>query len=123
LALADVAALETSLFLGYSFRVFLLQWFPNHFVPANYRGLTLGVLVIPIVFLVSGYYHDRTSPVNWLQYRVRTILLMFGAFVCWDWLVIGHRWSRGIVLGTALISLAIVPICERFVRHRPDSGQ
>ncbi|MGC4049639.1 MAG: WecB/TagA/CpsF family glycosyltransferase [Paludibaculum sp.] len=116
--LADLVALELSLFFGYSLRIFLLPWFPQEFQPQHYKGLALGVLVIPLVyFLLDLYPGYGMNPAQRLRKRVQATFVVFSLLLAWDFLVQGHQWSRGIVLGTGLFAFVLPALFDEIARH------
>ncbi|MBN9660687.1 MAG: exopolysaccharide biosynthesis polyprenyl glycosylphosphotransferase [Acidobacteria bacterium] len=116
--LADLVALELSLFLGYSLRIFLLPWFPQEFQPQHYKGLALGVLVIPLVyFLLDLYPGYGMNPAERLRKRVQATFVVFSLLLAWDYLVQGHQWSRGIVLCTGLFAFILPALFDEIARH------
>jgi Undecaprenyl-phosphate galactose phosphotransferase WbaP len=42
---------------------------------------------------------------------------VFFLLLTWDYMVQGHQWSRGIMLGTAVFALVLPPIFEEIARH------
>lgn len=116
--LADLVALELSLFLGYSLRIALLPWFPQEFQPQHYKGLALGVLVIPLVYYLLDLYPGYgMNPAERLRKRVQATFVVFSLLLAWDYLVQGHQWSRGIVLCTGLFAFLVPPLFDEIARH------
>ena len=114
LLLGDIAALEISLLLGYLVRLALsLPWWPIHLGAAQYRGLVLGVLLIPAGYQMAGLYPGYgLGPVEKLRARLKVTFSVFGSLIIWDYLVQHGTWSRGVLLVNMVFALILPPLFE-----------
>ncbi len=116
--LTDVLALETALLMGCLARVALSVWYPMDLGPDQYRGLAIGVLTIPLVYALTGLYPGYgQGAVERFRGRIYATFLVFAVLLGWDYLVQGHMWSRGVLLGTMGFALVIPPVAEAVVRE------
>jgi Undecaprenyl-phosphate galactose phosphotransferase WbaP len=118
LILNDIAALEFCLFLGYSLRIAVLPWLPVELGPAQYRGLALGLLAIPVAYGLGGFYPGYgMNPVERLRKRIHTTGAVFALLLAWDTLVLDRQWSRGILVFTGVFALLLPPFLDETLRH------
>jgi Undecaprenyl-phosphate galactose phosphotransferase WbaP len=114
----EILAIELSLLLGFGLRVTLLRWLPIDLQPDNFRGLSLGVLVVPLVYLLVGLYPGTgMNAAERLKRRVQATAVVFALLLAWDYLIQQHQWSRGILLGTALFAFVLPPLFEELTRR------
>src|SRR5581483_5552531 len=115
--LADVVALEACLLLGCLMR--RLVPLPIALGPQQFRGLALGILALPLVYALNGFYPGYgVNPVERLRSRFRTTLAVFALLIAWDYLVQDRQWSRGVLLSTVSFALFLPAIVDEMVRHR-----
>ncbi len=116
--LADAAALELSLFLGWLVRMLLLDWWPVAIGPRQYQGMALGILLVVLAYHLMGLYPGYgMGPVERLRGRVWATLIVFSLLIGWDYLVQDRQWSRGILLATLGFALVLPPLAESSVRQ------
>ncbi len=116
--IVEILALELSLLLGYWLRTALLPWLPIELKVENFRGLALGVLVIPVVYMLVGLHPGiGMNAAERLKRRVQATAVVFGLLLAWDYMVQQHQWSRGIMLATALFAFVLPPLFEELTRH------
>jgi len=116
--LTDVLAVETALLMGCLLRLALSIWFPLDLGPAQYRGLAVGVLTIPLVYALTGLYPGYgQGAVERFRGRIYATFLVFAVLIGWDYLVLDRQWSRGVLLGTLGFALVIPPVAEAAVRE------
>jgi len=114
----EILALQLSLLAGYLLRLALLNWRPQEFQSQHYKGLALGLLVIPFVYLLLGLLPGHgMSPVERLEKRLQATFLVFALLLAWDYLVLEHQWSRGILLATALFAFLLPPLLDEIARN------
>ncbi|MCX6595119.1 MAG: exopolysaccharide biosynthesis polyprenyl glycosylphosphotransferase [Acidobacteria bacterium] len=115
--IADILALEIALLAGCVVRWALLDRFPIEIGPAQYRGLALGILVVPLMYWLGGLYPGfGMNPVERLRRRTYATAITFSFLVAWDYLVQDRQWSRGILLASALFAFVVPPILDEIAR-------
>jgi Undecaprenyl-phosphate galactose phosphotransferase WbaP len=115
--LADVAALQFSLFLGYSVRLLLSSWFTAEIRVEQFLGVAAGILLLPAINYQIGLYPGYLlGPVERLRRRVLATLAVFGGLVAWDSIVARGVLSRGVLLATFLFALVLPPLAESAMR-------
>jgi Undecaprenyl-phosphate galactose phosphotransferase WbaP len=113
----DVAALEASFALGLAVRAMLAPWLPSEVGLAQYAGVALGILVLPVVHYQLGLYPGYLlGPVERLRRRVLATLAVFGGLVAWDNIVARGVLSRGVLLATMVFALVLPPLAEAWAR-------
>ncbi len=118
LVLVDILALELCLLIGHFVRLELRSIFPIELGPQQYQGMALGLLAIPIVYGLAGFYPGHgMNQVERLRKRIHFTTMVFGLLLAWDSLVLDRTWSRGILVLTGLSALIIPPICDELLRH------
>lgn len=118
LFLADVAALELALYLGWLTRRALTPWFPDQIGLSQLQALSVAVLIFPLFQALRGAYPAYgTDPVTRLRERTYATLFFFGGLVLWDYLLYGGRWARGVLLITAIYALALGCLADALVRE------
>ena len=123
--LSDVLSLELALILGCLLRLAMSVWFPFELGPELYRGLAIGILIIPLVFGLTGLYPGYgLGALERFRGRIYATFLVFAVLIGWDYLILARQWSRGILLGTLLFALLIPPVVEAWVRRlcRSEAG-
>jgi Undecaprenyl-phosphate galactose phosphotransferase WbaP len=116
--LTDVLALELALLMGCLLRLALSVWFPLALGPAQYRGLAIGVLTIPLVYALTGLYPGYgLGALERFRGRIYATFLVFAVLIGWDYLVLERQWSRGVLLGTLSFALLIPPVAEAWMRE------
>ncbi|MDP3000264.1 MAG: exopolysaccharide biosynthesis polyprenyl glycosylphosphotransferase [Bryobacterales bacterium] len=116
--LSDVLSLELALILGCLLRLAMSVWFPFELGPELYRGLAIGILIIPLVFGLTGLYPGYgLGALERFRGRIYATFLVFAVLIGWDYLILARQWSRGILLGTLLFALLIPPVVEAWVRE------
>ncbi len=115
--LADVGALQISLFLGYAVRLLLSSWFTAEIRVEQFLGVAAGILLLPAINYQIGLYPGYLlGPVERLRRRVLATLAVFGGLVAWDNIVARGVLSRGVLLATLLFALVLPPLAESAVR-------
>ncbi len=118
LVATDILALEAALLAGCATRIALSFWFPLDLGPEQYRGLAVGVLMVPLVYALTGLYPGYgLGAVERFRGRIYATFLVFAVLLGWDYLVQGRVWSRGVLLGTLGYALVIPPVAEAVVRE------
>jgi Undecaprenyl-phosphate galactose phosphotransferase WbaP len=117
ICLADVAALQISLLLGYSVRLLLASWFTAPIRAEQFLGVAAGILLLPAINYQIGLYPGYLlGPVERLRRRVLATLAVFGGLVAWDNIVARGVLSRGVLLVTFLFALVLPPLAEWAMR-------
>jgi len=115
--LADVAALQAAVVLGYSVRVYLASWFTVPIGAEQFVAVAAGILLLPPVNYQIGLYPGYLlGPVERLRRRVLATLAVFGGLVAWDNIVARGVLSRGVLLSTFLFALVLPPLADSAVR-------
>ena len=115
--LADLAALQLSLLLGYSVRLLLSSWFTAEIRLEQFLGVAAGILLLPAINYQIGLYPGYLlGPVERLRRRVLATLAVFGGLVAWDTIVARGVLSRGVLLATFLFALVLPPLAESAMR-------
>lgn len=115
---SDVIALEIALFFGYLIRQALKPIFPLDLQPMQYNGLALGVLAIPLAYLLVGLYPGYgLNPVERLRSRFRATAVVFAFLVSWDYLVQRSQWSRGILIATSIFAFILPTLFDEILRY------
>ena len=114
---ADVVALETAFFLGYSVRLLLASWFTKEIGVEQFLGVAAGILLLPAINYQIGLYPGYLlGPVERLRRRMLATLAVFGGLVAWDSIVARGVLSRGVLLATFLFALVLPPLVESAIR-------
>jgi len=113
MALADVGAAQCALALGLLARYIAAPWMTNSLEPENFRGLSLGLLALPIANWLMGLYPGYgLAPVERLRRRVIAAVGTFAGLMVWDHLVLDGGWSRSIELASFVFALVLSPLVE-----------
>lgn len=117
IVLIDVLALELSLLCGCLARYFLRPLFPISLHAAQYEGLVLGVLTLPLAYFWVGLYPGYgLGAVQRIRGRVLATFFVFFLLLVWNYSVQGHEWSRGVLLLTMCFALVLAPALEAPLR-------
>lgn len=115
--IADVVALQAAVWLGCLLRFALQPWLPIGLGSAQYVGLSVGVLILPFVYMAFSLYPGhRMGVVQRLRARVYSTLLVFCVLLSWNYAYEHGQWSRGVLLGTMVFALVLPPAFEALVR-------
>ena len=116
--LADVCAAQLALALGVLARQAVAPWLGTTIGKANYQGIVLGLLTLPLANCLMGLYPGYgLGPVERLRRRVIAASVTFTALIVWDSLVLKGEWSRGIELFSFAFALVLSPLVEAAVAH------
>ena len=114
----DVVAIETSLYIGYLLRQTLSAWWPVTLPPSSYEGLIVGVLVVPIVYYLVGLQPGYgLGSIEQFRRRLSVTVSVFGLLLVWDYLAQSGLWSRGTVLATFVVAVALMPLAASLARR------
>jgi Undecaprenyl-phosphate galactose phosphotransferase WbaP len=114
---ADIIALELSFGMGLTIRILLSAWFTAEIGLAQYLGVALALLLLPIINYQLGLYPGYLlGPVERLRRRTLATLAVFGGLVAWDNIVARGVLSRGVLLATFLFALMLPPVAESTIR-------
>lgn len=118
LLLADLLALEASLFLGYATREVLGFWFPAKVPLEAFRSVALALLLFPLGYALAGLYPGYgLGAVERVRRQVQVTFVLFLSLISWEWLFLREEWSRG-VLGLAMgYALVVVPLAAALARE------
>lgn len=117
--LIDLLALELALFLACLARLSFRTFFPIALGEAQYAGLALGVLILPLAYYWAGLYPGYgVGAVQRLRARTYSTLFVFLILLTWNYLFEDRQWSRGVLLFTLVFALVIPPAIEAVVRKR-----
>ncbi|WPD20237.1 undecaprenyl-phosphate galactose phosphotransferase WbaP [Thermaerobacter composti] len=115
--MADSVALEFSLVMGWITRLVLARWVPVEIDSKQVGTLAVVVLLLPVFQTARGLYPGYgMGPVGRLREQSYSTVLFFAALAIWDYLVLGGRWSRGMLLFAVVYALLLVPLMEALVR-------
>jgi Undecaprenyl-phosphate galactose phosphotransferase WbaP len=118
LVLADVLALEVSLFLAYLVRQALGFLFPAKVPLEGLAPLALALLLFPLGYGLAGLYPGYGLPaVERMRRKVQVTFLLYLALIAWNWLFSQEDWSRSVLLMAMGFSLVLVPLGETLVRE------
>ncbi len=118
LVLADILALELSLFLGCLVRLFLHSIFPIALNRPQYQGLALGVLTLPLAYGWVGLYPGYgMSAVQRIRGRVYATAIIFVVLLMWNYTLYDGQWSRGVLILTMFFALVLTPALEAPLRR------
>ncbi len=116
--LIDIIALELALLLGCLTRFLLHSIFPIGLGRAQYQGLALGVLTLPLVYYWVGLYPGYgMGAVERLRARVYATFTVFVVLLTWNYVFHDRQWSRGVLLITMVFALVLPPAFESIVRR------
>jgi Undecaprenyl-phosphate galactose phosphotransferase WbaP len=109
----DIVVLQGLVAISLVVRQFLQPWLPIGLAPEVFRGVQLGLLLLPAAFAAAGLYpgYGQTA-VERLRKRV---IVSFGYCVlmmCFDYLAQGGQWSRGMLLIFSVLVIVAVPIFD-----------
>lgn len=109
--LLDVISLEASLALALGVRWLLEPVAPIGIGRAQFMGLIVGVLLLPLAYYAVGLYPGYgMNSVRRLRLRTYVTVSIFGCLVVWNQVVGDRQWSRGVLLGTMLFALILPPL-------------
>ncbi len=115
--IVDVAAIELALYLGYLVRYALTPWWPIYLGPHTYEGLILGVLVVPVAYYLVGLHPGYgVGSIEHFRRRLTVTISVFGMLLVWDHIAQSGTWSRGLILATFAIALALTPLMSALAR-------
>jgi FlaA1/EpsC-like NDP-sugar epimerase len=113
----DILALEAALLFGCLARLSLHTVFPISLGVSQYVGLAGGILTLPLAYYYMGLYPGYgMGAVQRLRVRSYTTIFVFGVLLTWRYIFEDPRWSRGVLLVTALFALVIPPALEGLLR-------
>lgn len=117
LVMIDILALELALSLGCLVRFVLHSVFPIGLGRAQYQGLALGVLTLPLVYYWVGLYPGYgMGAAERLRARVYATFAVFAVLLTWNYAFQDRQWSRGVLLLTMLFALILAPALESPLR-------
>jgi Undecaprenyl-phosphate galactose phosphotransferase WbaP len=117
IVLIDVVALELALLLGCTVRYYLHSIFPIALARAQYQGLALGVLTLPLAYYWMGLYPGYgMGAVQRIRGRVYATFSVFVVLLTWNYAFQDHQWSRGVLLLTMFFALILAPTLEAPLR-------
>jgi Undecaprenyl-phosphate galactose phosphotransferase WbaP len=117
IVLIDVVALELALLLGCMARYYLHSIFPIALARAQYQGLALGVLTLPLAYYWMGLYPGYgMGAVQRIRGRVYATFSVFVVLLTWNYAFQDHQWSRGVLLLTMFFALILAPALEAPLR-------
>jgi Undecaprenyl-phosphate galactose phosphotransferase WbaP len=117
IVLIDVVALELALLLGCMVRYYLHSIFPIALARAQYQGLALGVLTLPLAYYWMGLYPGYgMGAVQRIRGRVYATFSVFVVLLTWNYAFQDHQWSRGVLLLTMFFALILAPALEAPLR-------
>lgn len=118
IVLTDIFALELSLLFGCIARYLLRAVIPIGLSAAQYQGVALGVLVLPVVYYWVGLYPGYgMSAVERIRARVYATFVVFAVLFTWNYAFQQREWSRGVVLLTMVFALLLAPALEAPLRR------
>lgn len=118
IVIIDVMALELALFFGCLVRFVFHGIFPIRLGTAQYQGLALGVLTLPLVYYWVGLYPGYgVGAAERLRARVYATLAVFALLLTWNYAFADRQWSRGVLLLTMLFALILAPALEAPLRR------
>jgi lipopolysaccharide/colanic/teichoic acid biosynthesis glycosyltransferase len=118
LAAGDAAIIEGAVRLATLLRDRLGIWLPISLDARVVFELHVLTVLLPLGFALAGLYPGYgQSGVERLRLRVLVIARVFGAILMYDYLVQDGRWSRGITLISAAISLTALPLWDDLARR------
>ena len=78
----------------------------------------MALVGLPVIQVLRGAYPGYgLSVVTRLRDWSYAIIFFFGALALWDYLMLGGRWSRGVLLIAAVYALFLLPFAEAAVRE------
>jgi Undecaprenyl-phosphate galactose phosphotransferase WbaP len=117
IVLIDALGLELALLLGCLSRFTFKALFPISLGEAQYVGLAIGVLTLPVAYAAAGLYPGYgMGAVQRLRGRVYTTFLVFLVLLAWNYTFEDRQWSRGVLVCTALFALVLPPLLQSFSR-------
>jgi Undecaprenyl-phosphate galactose phosphotransferase WbaP len=117
IVLIDALGLELALLLGCLARFTFKALFPISLGPAQYVGLAIGVLTLPLAYASVGLYPGYgMGAVERLRGRVYTTFLVFAVLLTWNYAFEDRQWSRGVLLCTAFFALGLPSLLQSFSR-------
>lgn len=118
LFLADVVALEASLFLGVVLREALRAISPAEISWSNLVSFALAFLFFPIGYALAGLYPGYGLPVvERIRRKVQVTFVLFLVLIAWEWLFLREGWSRGVLVLAMGWALVLVPVGSAGVRE------
>jgi len=118
LLLADLLALEASLFLGYATRELLSFWFPAKVPLEALFSVALAFLLFPLGYALAGLYPGYgLVAVERVRRKVQVTFLLFLALIAWEWLFLREGWSRGALAFAMGYALLLVPVAAALARE------
>jgi Undecaprenyl-phosphate galactose phosphotransferase WbaP len=113
----DVVALEAAFLLGLSIRLTLGSWFTYSVGVAQYFGVAIAILLLPMVHYQLGLYPGfLLGPVERLRRRTLATFAVFAGLAAWDNIIERGVLSRGVLLATFLFALVLPPLAETSAR-------
>jgi Undecaprenyl-phosphate galactose phosphotransferase WbaP len=117
IVLIDALGLELALLLGCLCRFTFKALFPISIGSAQYVGLAIGVLTVPLAYAAAGLYPGYgMGAVQRLRGRVYTTFLVFLVLLGWNYAFEDRQWSRGVLLCTAVFAVVLPPLLQSFSR-------
>lgn len=117
IVLIDIFALELALLLSCVIRIGFRPMFPIVVRQAQFSGLALGILCLPLIYYWVGLYPGYgMGPVQRLRTRVYATVSVFGVLLAWNYIFQERQWSRGILLFTLFFALVLPPALEALFR-------
>lgn len=113
IVLVDVLALEAALLLACFARIHLQAIFPIALGTAQFQGIALGLLTLPLVYYLLGLYPGfAMGAVERLRARVSATGSVFILLLTWNYVFQDRQWSRGVLVLTFLFAGLLVPALE-----------
>lgn len=118
MAVADLVVLEACAVAAAAFRLVLGDAFPIAIPPTMLAQVMAAVAAIPVGFAVAGLYpaYGHTA-VERLRLRTLVIVAGFALLILFDYLAQNGQWSRGVLLGAAILALVASPAIAAAVRR------
>jgi Undecaprenyl-phosphate galactose phosphotransferase WbaP len=97
-------------------RTWMAPIFPIDLHQANFEGMQLAGLALPVAYALGGLYPGYgMTGVQRLQSCVSLTALCFGAMILFDYLAQKGLWSRGILVLAGLQATVLLPICNAVI--------
>lgn len=111
MVLVDVATLHLCVLAAAALRLSVQDSFPISIPPEMLLQILTAVSAIPAAFAVAGLYPAYgTTPVERLRLRVLIVSGGFALLIAFDYVAQDGRWSRGLLLAAAALSIVATPL-------------
>lgn len=117
MALVDIAVLHLCVLTAAALRLSVQDAFPISIPGEMLLQILTAVSVIPVAFAVAGLYPAYgTTPVERLRLRTLIVTGGFALLIAFDYLAQDGRWSRGLLLAAAVLSIVATPLGAALAR-------